>query len=242
MLKCVLSATVLLVAASPAAAQVYVGAHGGLSSPETVNVQTERNRLTAEIDDGYRLGGAIGYDFGDFRLEAEGSYARATAALITDGTRRGITTSRPHRRYAGMLNGYVTPKLNDHVKLVLGAGGGLSTNYVRAALGEPCSEVIAIRYTVRPQTDRTGPAGRCVDQGKSGNRAFTAQGIAGLDFRFRRDSRWSVGPQFRYVRSFDVTASAKSTPTGETRFETKRDPATWEALVALTWRAGTPRK
>ena len=41
---------------------------------------------TLDTDVGYDFGGIVGYDFGSFRLEAEGSYRRASVVLV--GCRR----------------------------------------------------------------------------------------------------------------------------------------------------------
>jgi hypothetical protein len=102
------------VVATPASAQVYVEAHGGLNITEDVRVRMRTNTLTAKVDDGYLVGGAIGYDTGPVRIELEASHARASVSSIRE-TAFGrsynavqIGTDSDQRRQSLMLNALAT--------------------------------------------------------------------------------------------------------------------------------------
>ncbi|MEO2039273.1 MAG: outer membrane beta-barrel protein, partial [Martelella sp.] len=79
------------VLASPALArddQWYVQVQGGPMLVEDLDfdVNGQVENLTADYDTGYDFGGVIGYDFGPFRLEAEGSYRAADINSIQVGS------------------------------------------------------------------------------------------------------------------------------------------------------------
>lgn len=68
--------------ASPALARdgaFYIGAEGGAMIVEDTDLATRSNNLDSNIDAdyGYDFDGIVGYDFGVFRIEAEGGYRRA---------------------------------------------------------------------------------------------------------------------------------------------------------------------
>ena len=68
--------------ASPALARdgaFYIGAEGGAMIVEDIDLTTRSNNLDSSIDSdyGYDFDGIVGYDFGVFRIEAEGGYRRA---------------------------------------------------------------------------------------------------------------------------------------------------------------------
>ena len=79
------------VLASPALArddQWYVQVQGGPMLVEDLDfdVNGQVENLTADYDTGYDFGGVIGYDFGPFRLEAEGSYRAADVNSVYVGS------------------------------------------------------------------------------------------------------------------------------------------------------------
>ncbi|MDP4605792.1 MAG: flagellar motor protein MotB, partial [Erythrobacter sp.] len=80
-------ASAAAIAAVPAQAregQVYVGVNGGVSFEDQVTVDIDNNRNDGLLDNaafadtkmGIDADVVIGYDFGAFRLEAEGGYKR----------------------------------------------------------------------------------------------------------------------------------------------------------------------
>ena len=228
------------VAAAPASAQVYVEAHGGLNITEDVRVRMRTNTLTAKVDDGYLIGGAIGYDTGPVRIELEASHARASVSSIRE-TAFGrsynavqIGTDSDQRRQSLMLNALVDVPLSSAVTLYGGGGAGVTRMFMRARSEDACDEPIALRATRGETEFRDGDVGNCVYQGRNRSYGFTWQAIAGLDFRMGRG--WSIGPSFRYTAATNIRTAAKSMPTGETRFLEKDTYASSNVLVTLTKR------
>lgn len=224
-------AILMTAGAVPANAQTYVSAHGGLTVPNDPQVQMKTNNLTVDLDDGFVGGVAAGYDFGPVRIEAEAGYAQASVARIYDAKRSfNYREGSQARRYA-MLNAYLDVPVSRAVTLYGGGGAGITRMHMRAAGGDPCAEVLAVRTSHTETTRREGANGTCTAQGRGQSNGFTWQAMAGLDFAAGKG--WSIGPQFRYVSVNGIETAAKSNPTRETRFRTRKEYTSLNALVTL---------
>lgn len=137
------------IVATPAQAregQVYVGVNGGVSFEDQVRVNIDNNRADGLLDNaafadtelGIDADIVVGYDFGAFRIEAEGGYKTAgydgltvVSSTILPG---GITVpggtvvqnEEDLRIWSGMLNGLVEFGKDDGVQLFAGGGVGFA--------------------------------------------------------------------------------------------------------------------
>lgn len=217
-------ATLLALGASPALAQPYVGAFGGLSVPTTQHVDLTKSRLTAKFDDGYQVGATAGYDFGPVRAEIEGSYARMSANTVN-----GVDARGSYSRRSAMFNLLADLPMSSTVTGYAGGGVGVSDLQAGAYYGPNCQQPAALRVTSGANRPK---APGCTDQGKTGNAGFTWQAIAGLNFDAGRG--WAVGPQFRYTQATDVRTATKTLRPNETRHLSSERYGTYSALVAVT--------
>ena len=128
------SATVLcgllaasLLAAAPAAAEsegLYLDVRGGVTFVEDAdNVANNGSAVETSYDPGYSAAGAVGYDFGDFRIEGEVSYREAGVDEVEDGT-SSFSADGEVYAIAGMVNGYYDLDLGSSWKPYLGGGLG----------------------------------------------------------------------------------------------------------------------
>ncbi|WP_333840649.1 outer membrane protein, partial [Novosphingobium sp.] len=112
----------------------YVEADGGAMIVEDSDhdVNGTNNAVTTSTKTGYDFGGIVGYDFGAFRLEAEGSYRRARF----DSARNNITGTvfnRDDGRIGGsqsalsfMVNGLLDFGPDDGLQGFVGGGAGVA--------------------------------------------------------------------------------------------------------------------
>lgn len=114
MMKKVVVLTTLLIScfavSAMAAAGPYVSGNLGITMPTDSNVSGGDGDLT--YDAGIAIGAALGYNFGDARLEAEAGYK--------------IADDRDLRVHSFMGNGYIDFKVNPTVKPYLMAGLGMA--------------------------------------------------------------------------------------------------------------------
>jgi outer membrane protein OmpA-like peptidoglycan-associated protein len=136
---------VIAVPAQARDGQAYIGINGGVSFDDQVDVDIDNG------DDGPRTNAAfantnlgidgdvvIGYDFGPFRLEAEGGYKRAGYSSLTvldSGILPGdlmvpsgtvVQNDRDLEIWSGMLNGLVEFGQGDGLQVFAGGGVGLA--------------------------------------------------------------------------------------------------------------------
>lgn len=136
--------------ATPALArdgQWYVGVEGGVMIVEDIdfNVNDGADVLSIDSDYGYDFGGTVGYDFGAFRLEAEGSYREANIDELTignTGAAFGNGLIAPAGLYDAsgdvnalsfMLNGLFDFGPDDGLQGFVGGGVGVARTDVDAA-------------------------------------------------------------------------------------------------------------
>ncbi|MGB7417540.1 MAG: outer membrane beta-barrel protein, partial [Erythrobacter sp.] len=83
-----MASTALTAPAMARDGQWYIQGDGGVMIVEDVDIDVDEDldSATAEFDTGYDFGGAVGYDFGVFRLEAEASYRAADLDQLQSGT------------------------------------------------------------------------------------------------------------------------------------------------------------
>lgn len=143
----ILMAGAAMIVAAPAFAregQAYIGINGGVSFDDQVDVDidtgndTYNNAAFADTNLGLDGDVVIGYDFGAFRLEAEGGYKRAgyegltvvnSAILpggltVPSGTR--VQNSRDLEIYSGMVNALVEFGNDDGFQVFGGGGVGIA--------------------------------------------------------------------------------------------------------------------
>ena len=143
--------------ASPALARDdawYVGVDGGVMLVEDMDldIATVNNAASVDYDKGYDFGGVVGYDFGAFRLEAEGSYREAGADAITagapgigkgapgTGSRIGAYSGDAHGKVSAlsmMVNALVDFGDDDGLQGSIGGGAGVARVSVDNIVASP---------------------------------------------------------------------------------------------------------
>ncbi|HYD23462.1 MAG TPA: outer membrane beta-barrel protein [Croceibacterium sp.] len=134
-------ASAAVVLASPALAQVYVGAEFGASKVDDTNIDVGAVDNAVQVDydfdfpDEAGWDGALfaGYDFGGFRLEGEVSKKQADIEQVTstivlpNGAAPGTYAARGHTDVMSyMLNGMVDFGDDDGIQAFVGAGAGFA--------------------------------------------------------------------------------------------------------------------
>ena len=174
--------------ASPALARdgaFYIGAEGGAMIVEDYNLRTV-GPFDASVDSdyGYDFDGIVGFDFGVFRLEAEGGYRSADADSLNapNGFQLGTLNTVPGGRFDGvggrtsnlsfMLNGLIDFGADDGLQGFVGGGVGVART--KAKLG----------LTLNGDTLNDSDTGFAY-QGLAGVRAPLTRNVdAGLKYRF----------------------------------------------------------
>lgn len=178
--------------------QVYIGVNGGVSLEDQVDVDVaatdpQINGAFADTNTGVDVDAVVGYDFGWFRLEAEGAYKRNSYDGLTvanditiDGIPLAAGTRVQNERdlsiWSGMLNGLLEFGNDDGVTVFVGGGAGF------ANLDLPV-EVNGI--------------GTLIDDSATD---FAYQGLAGL--RFAVSDNIDLGVKYRYfvIDDFEIEA------------------------------------
>lgn len=126
--------------------QVYVGVNGGISLEDQVTVDVDNGRddgllenaAFADTNTGIDADAVIGYDFGPFRLEAEGGYKRNGydgLTVINSGILPGeltvpvgtvVQNERDLKIWSGMLNGLFEFGKDDGLQIFAGGGVGFA--------------------------------------------------------------------------------------------------------------------
>lgn len=197
----ILLASAAAVTAAPAQArdgEMYVGADLGLLLEDQVDVdlaQTDpqTNAAFAETNQGIDTAIVLGYDFGGFRLEAEGAYKTAGIDDITilnptftaDGFGQPVSVVADDadlRIFSGMLNGLLEFGSDDGIQVFAGGGVGFAS----------------IDLTLDP-----GQIGPLVDDSGSD---LAYQALAGA--RIAVSDRLDVGLKYRYfvIDEFELEA------------------------------------
>lgn len=187
--------------ASPAVArdgQWYVGLEGGamLLEDSDFDITTAAGAaVDADLDSdyGYDFGALIGYDFGMFRLEAEGSYRKAQNDEYVSNTYPGLTFNAAGDASAlsFMVNALLDFGSDDGIQGYIGGGAGIAR----------------VKYDV-------GILGASVLDDKDSG--FAWQGIAGI--RAPVSSNMDVGVKYRFFNADNVDLVAANGSDIETRF------------------------
>jgi outer membrane protein OmpA-like peptidoglycan-associated protein len=142
----ILLAGAAITIAAPAQAregQVYVGIDGGVLLEDQVdvdlaNTDPQTNGAFADTNTGFDADIVVGYDFGAFRLEAEGGYKRAGydgLTVVNSGILSGgitvpsgtvVQNEEDLAIWSGMLNGLVEFGSDDGVQIFGGGGVGFA--------------------------------------------------------------------------------------------------------------------
>ena len=178
---------------APAMAQdtgAYAGIEGGVVFPDDIEYEAAGidNAVEVDHDMGFDVGGIVGYDFGGFRIEGEGSWKKANVDTIIAniGQRPGTYDGDGDLQiFSAMLNGLVDFGSDDGVNFFAGAGLGIA-------------EV---------QTDFTNrPAGSYIVQEDYDE--FAWQLLAGL--RFPLSDRVDLGVKYRYFNVEDIDTATEA--------------------------------
>jgi opacity protein-like surface antigen len=135
-LRHVLPITALLVS-GPALAQpdtgFYLEGNLGYSLPDSVDVSVDRVDGELELDDAFVFGGAAGYKFPWFRLEANVSYRRNDVDKVKAG---GADTGGDGdvESLVGLVNAYLDLDLDLPVRPFV--GGGIGAAYLKVDAGD----------------------------------------------------------------------------------------------------------
>ncbi|WP_353226533.1 OmpA family protein [Novosphingobium sp.] len=161
----------------------YLTFEGGAVKQEHANVSLQgAYDHTDHFDTGWEAGGALGYDFGHFRLEAEGFYDRSPlkgqdipAGLVTPAysLNRSTGVSGNTNTYAVMGNALIGLGHWGGIKAYVGGGAG----YARVTLNEYTAGLV-------PVADRAD--------------GFAWQGLAGLTVPISHNI--DLGVRYRYFR------------------------------------------
>lgn len=142
-------AAMVVAFAAPAAARdgrPYIGINGGVSFDDQVKIDIESDGMNAPrenaafADTNLGIDGdlVIGYDFGPFRLEAEGGYKRAgyeSLTIVNSALLPGNVTVPPGTRvqnredleiWSGMINALVEFGRDDGFQIFAGGGAGIA--------------------------------------------------------------------------------------------------------------------
>lgn len=143
-----LMAGAAMIVAAPASAregQPYIGINGGVSFKDQVKVDVvgpqddaQSNAAIARTKNGLDADVVVGYDFGAFRLEAEGGYKRngyrnltvfdnallPAGVIVPSGT--VVENDRDLEIYSGMVNGLVEFGNDDGFQVFGGGGVGIA--------------------------------------------------------------------------------------------------------------------
>jgi opacity protein-like surface antigen len=216
-----LAGLMLLSTFVPAAAGetgVYVSAHGGLSLPEVTNGTFPEpvvaiGRTTSEADDGYRLGGALGYIFNRYlRSEVELTYASHDLDTIDFFILPGVWTGPLSAEgkataLSGMFNTYLS----------LPTAGGWRP-YVGGGLG----------YTEITADEIFAPAlSPITTDGSDG--AFSWQLMAGVGYEIAPNLE--LGGRYRFQHTGEVTVY-----NGVGEAQRLEETEAHSAEITLTWK------
>ncbi|MET3472304.1 outer membrane protein OmpA-like peptidoglycan-associated protein/opacity protein-like surface antigen [Novosphingobium sp. 1529] len=161
----------------------YLTVEGGVVKQERANVQGPAGyEHTDRFKAGWEAGGALGYDFGHFRLEAEGFYNRSTLREQD----RPTGTPLPNGTYGSGdgLNGHTTTvAVMGNALIGLGHWGGIKA-YAGGGVGY-----------ARTRLYETLPSAGYIDDH---DRGFAWQALAGLTVPLGRNV--DLGVRYRYFR------------------------------------------
>ena len=140
------AAMIIAVPAHAREGQPYLGINGGVSFEDQVTVDIDNNRADGLLDNaafantkmGIDADVVVGYDFGPFRLEAEGGYKRngyenltvlnsgILPAGLTVPSGTVVQNERDLEIWSGMVNGLVEFGKDDGLQIFAGGGVGLA--------------------------------------------------------------------------------------------------------------------
>jgi outer membrane protein OmpA-like peptidoglycan-associated protein len=107
----------------------YIEVDGGAVKVRdfTYDIGTTTGAARVHSKTGFDIGGIIGYDFGGFRLEAEDSYRRASADVLTPvGLSNGRLVTGRTSAFSVMLNGLIDIGHDDGLQAFVGGGAGIA--------------------------------------------------------------------------------------------------------------------
>ena len=180
-----LASTVLATPALARDKSWYVEGDAGGTIMEDQNIKTTPRTGSVPVETyktkvGYDGGGAIGYDFGHFRLESEASYRRAMKKRLLDANGNGFSAGRGELGGSTRVLAFMENALID-----FGPDDGLQ-GFVGGGVG-----VARVQTSVRTPI----PADNISDS----STGFAWQVIAGV--RVPVSDHWDVGLKYRYFQA-----------------------------------------
>jgi opacity protein-like surface antigen len=175
----------------------YASAHGGITFPRDTVSEFDSPGLpggvgiiTTEADNGYRIGGAVGYFFTRYlSAEVELSYARSDLAsldVVSFATPNGsgpIDAKGSASTLSGMVNGYLSLPM-DRIRPYVGGGIGVT----------------------RVSANGAGFAGMPGETDDSDN-AFTWQLMAGVGFQLAPNLELGARYRFQHINNYTLINS-----------------------------------
>jgi opacity protein-like surface antigen len=178
------------VSASAGDKGLYIEANGGVTITGDSKYQDNGPSLTATFDNGYALGVAVGYDFGNnVRAEGEVAYKRADTNKM-EGFGASVPFSSTVSNVAYMMNGFYDIKTPYTFGIVPYVGAGIGVAYVMTDNGYSGS--------------MSGRTFKAVSD--SGDTAFAYQVAVGAAYPVAKNIMIDLG--YRYFATTDVTFKA----------------------------------
>lgn len=113
----------------------YLTAWAGLAATRDLEITRD---IDMSVDNGYGAGVAIGYDFGQVRLEVEGSYRKGNGDKLKTNAGE-INAPEDLEVFTALVNGYLDVATGGPITPYVGAGAG----YGRAELGSDANDDFA---------------------------------------------------------------------------------------------------
>ena len=165
----------------------YVQIEGGpmIVQDMKFDIQGVANQNVLSTKTGYDFGGLVGYDFGMFRLEAEGSYRRANADEYTNNGVNMRNSSVGHiDALSFMVNGLIDFGPDNGLQGFVGGGAGVA----------------------RVNAELNGSGNGALDDSHTG---FAWQILAGV--RAPISTNWDAGIKYRFFNAENVRLVALNT-------------------------------
>jgi len=108
------------------AGPVYGGIWGGALFPDSSDMNNLSLTADVDYDTGYGVGLLMGYDFGEWRLDVEGSYRTSSVDTLNVNSAPSTTSGGDLEVSALMINGYYDFEMPGDVSPYLGAGIGVA--------------------------------------------------------------------------------------------------------------------
>jgi OmpA-OmpF porin, OOP family len=213
----------ILVAASSAHAQYYLGAQGGwtglegtkssVSGFDPVTGTTTTLPINHSFNDGFNVGARLGYKWGPWRFEGEYSYRENTSNATVVGSKINGTLSSNTLMFNGIYDFEMGWPVTPHIGMGLG-GASLDGNF----------DALSVGY-----------------RSKTSDFVFAYQAIAGV--RYMMTPNFALDLDYRYRGTADMTYKTDAVTVGGVTFPRREFTGsgnTHNVVASLTWLFGAP--